>query len=204
MKKQNEVPESELEIGTGSIARITLSVPAIVTCEVPKGTKRSLNVAAIPDGYRNKIMDMILSRGLKISLDNPYSTTEGNAGEKTVALMKRLGELQDGTFTPGGGGGGPRSDSRTDAWQEWLRRNGEKVPTVKATREWQLSRCAAALIADGVAKDKAVAEAEECLGEWLDYMEDQNPALKALVENYAKLGAEPMAVEPGGFKRKAK
>jgi hypothetical protein len=174
-KKETETQE------TVSMATVSLSVPAIISVTVG-GKVRSLNLPAIPDSERTRIIGHLIARGLKISLDNPYSTTEGTASDKDAAAHKRLVAIQDGTFTAGGGGGGARLTVEQDAWIEFFKAQGEKTASGKTLTAIQTSKLAASLIAKGKAtKEDAIAKATAELPKWVAWMEENNPALKTLI-----------------------
>lgn len=166
---------------TLSMAVAAIELPVIVAVTVG-GKTRSLNLVAIPETERTRIVGHLVARGLKISLDNPYSTTEGTAGDKDAAAHKRLVSIQDGTFSAGGGGGGARLTPEQDAWIEWLQAKGEKKVSGKTLEACQVSRLAAILVNKGKAKkENAVAAAKADLPNWVRWMEENDAALKTLI-----------------------
>lgn len=171
---KNQKPEAEPTTMV-SLARMGLQIPAIIMCEVPKGTVRSLNVAAIPESGRAKIIDHLLSRGLNISLSNAYSTEKG---DKLASLKERLNELQDGTFVPGQGGGGARATAQELGWQAWMEKDQGKKLAMKDVREWIASKCAATLVNSGKAtKETVVSMLEAETPKWMSWYESKVPEL---------------------------
>jgi hypothetical protein len=189
MTKKAEVETQE----TVSLATSIVNLPVTVSVTVG-GKVRTLNLPAIPDQERTRIVAHLIARGLKISLDNPYSTTDGTASEKDAAAHKRLVAIQDGTFNPGGGGGGARLTPAQDAWIEWLQKKGHKA-TGKTLQDVQISFRAATLINQGKAtKETAIAKAKEGLQDWIDSMEEKNASLEALIMAKVRL-ANGSAIE---------
>jgi hypothetical protein len=176
MTKKAEVETQE----TVSLATSIVNLPVTVSVTVG-GKVRTLNLPAIPDQERTRIVAHLIARGLKISLDNPYSTTDGTVSEKDAAAHKRLVAIQDGTFNPGGGGGGARLTPQQDAWIEWLQKKGYKV-SGKTLVETQVSFRAAAMINTGKAtKETALELAKTGIDQWVMDMESKNTTLSALI-----------------------
>lgn len=176
MAKQNET-----DLESVSLATAVVNLPVTVTVTVG-GHHRTLNLVAIPDSERTRLVGHLIARGLKLSLDNPYSTTKGTVQERDQAALKRFNEIQDGTFQPGGGGGGPRLTPEADGWIEWLKASGEKTANGKTLRGIQLSKCAATLVNKGKAtKENAKVMAEAELDKWIAWQQEHNPSLKAII-----------------------
>ena len=196
MKKSETTPESNDGEGA-SLATIGIQVPVIIKTEVPRGKIRSLNLAQVPETDRVRILGGLLARGLTISLANPWSTTEGSTAEKEAATSKRLTAIQDGSFEFGkGGGGGARLTPEQDAWIEFLTADGHKGVNGKTLEAAKVSKLAAFLVNKGkatTADAKVKAEAE--LPKWVEWMEQNNPALKTLIAGKRALAGGTMVAD---------
>lgn len=175
-------------------ANISIRLSNVIVAMVG-GAAKELVLDAIPETERVRIVEHLLYRGLKISLDNPYSTTEGTALKKHEAADKRLADLQSGAFgTEGSRGGGARLTPQQDAWVEWLGKKGHKA-SGKTLRDCQISFRAATLINQGKAtKETAISKATDGIAEWITAMEEKNTSLADLIAAKVKL-ANGAAIE---------